>query len=931
VIKLFRDKKRYILCALLSIIIIVSMCTVQATENMEKNKKNSQITTNQDIDGNGINDEYEQTLAEMFCPCFILNSGDQGVSPEPVDIMIQNQLWKSGYRHDVNQYAGESALPTQGWDYSHIFWKEHRQTWCWFQPSCADHSFYYYPVWHFDYAGPNSNCNRYSGVSGGYYDQPSGWYQAYKYGKNGDPNYAGSRNENTVYAHLFLHNEEFVIQYWFFYPFNDFVNNHEGDWEHINVIITSQDPSEAEIDRVTYYFHHYYYIAYTTQKENPETFDCYIIDDTHPVVFVGGYAYSETDVFGLGTTTGEGHGSHGSYPICGTWPAVSPEEYWGFLPAIDETVNGQGLYIEYTDIVDDDLTDNDGVIIIKNPDQYDCSENPEMSWLVADILWGYPWVDSMGTNVDLLPLDITNIGNRATSAPTHHCGWWAIDQDVNPADGLGGLARYYNLPNGYSHVSDAQWTPTSKWTVMIYYAADNSISNQFLYDINEMEQAGVPNNVNIVTIYDGINHGDTALYKIQPDLITSDNVIVSKELNDDEYIIPQTSHEINTGDPSSLVNFVTWTTQQFPAEKYCLIIRGHSFGWNSAFCGHLRPFCEDYTNDFDYLTMSEFNSAMKNIQNHLENNEPKGASKIDIIGFDAAYMSMLEVIYQLLDNEGGPLVDYVIGSENHDNLNGYPYNTLLCQLYNDPSISSEDLAQNIVETYITQYSEDDDSLAAFNMQKTITILGPAVDDFAQLLTNNITDYYTEIYDAFPDGDFSCTKSFIDLFTFAERIIQNVNDGDPTSQAIRNSALNVLNAINQACYYEEHGPGNTDAHGVLVYIGDRGELGLYPSLYDKDKIGYEALNFREYTSWYDFLEAFHWHQWPSGPHCGDANHDLQINIGDAVCLVNYVFKGGYSPSPICRADVNGDGSVNVGDAVYLINYVFKGGPEPICSC
>jgi hypothetical protein len=33
---------------------------------------------------------------------------------------------------------------------------------------------------------------------------------------------------------------EFVIQYWFFYPFNDGPNNHEGDWEHINVRVSTE-------------------------------------------------------------------------------------------------------------------------------------------------------------------------------------------------------------------------------------------------------------------------------------------------------------------------------------------------------------------------------------------------------------------------------------------------------------------------------------------------------------------------------------------------------------------------------------------------------------------------------------------------------------------------------------------------------------------
>ena len=72
----------------------------------------------------------------------------------------------------------------------------------------------------------------------------------------------------------------FVLQYWLFYPYNDGFNNHEGDWEHINVSIKPRDQlhkplSEADvrqilsgggysdtapdclvIERVDYYFHH---------------------------------------------------------------------------------------------------------------------------------------------------------------------------------------------------------------------------------------------------------------------------------------------------------------------------------------------------------------------------------------------------------------------------------------------------------------------------------------------------------------------------------------------------------------------------------------------------------------------------------------------------------------------------------------------------
>lgn len=66
-------------------------------------------------------------------------------------------------------------------------------------------------------------------------------------------------------------------------------------------------------------------------------------------------------------------------------------------------------------------------------------------------------------------------------------------------------------------------------------------------------------------------------------------------------------------------------------------------------------------------------------------------------------------------------------------------------------------------------------------------------------------------------------------------------------------------------------------------------------------------------------------------CGDATGDATVNIGDAVYLINYIFKGGPAPDPLCVGDAGGDDAVNIGDAVYLINYIFKGGPPPVESC
>ena len=77
-----------------------------------------------------------------------------------------------------------------------------------------------------------------------YLDYPGGdaksWEEAYA-----DPKThalrAEYRDRVAIYLHPFVTEVaggfELVLQYWFFYPFNDGGNNHLGDWEHVNVMV----------------------------------------------------------------------------------------------------------------------------------------------------------------------------------------------------------------------------------------------------------------------------------------------------------------------------------------------------------------------------------------------------------------------------------------------------------------------------------------------------------------------------------------------------------------------------------------------------------------------------------------------------------------------------------------------------------------------
>ncbi len=62
--------------------------------------------------------------------------------------------------------------------------------------------------------------------------------------------------------------------------------------------------------------------------------------------------------------------------------------------------------------------------------------------------------------------------------------------------------------------------------------------------------------------------------------------------------------------------------------------------------------------------------------------------------------------------------------------------------------------------------------------------------------------------------------------------------------------------------------------------------------------------------------------------GDASNDAAVDIGDAVYIVNYIFKDGPRPRPhIGTGDANCDGTVNLGDVTYIVNYIYRNGPQP----
>jgi len=114
----------------------------------------------------------------------------------------------------------------------------------------------------------------------------------------------------TVYAHVATdpgYPGKLALQYWFFYPFNDFNNTHEGDWEMTQLVFDAADASEALTEdpvEVGYSSHE----GAERAAWGDEKLE--IVDGTHPVVYpaAGSHANKFTSALYLGSSADAGVG-----------------------------------------------------------------------------------------------------------------------------------------------------------------------------------------------------------------------------------------------------------------------------------------------------------------------------------------------------------------------------------------------------------------------------------------------------------------------------------------------------------------------------------------------------------------------------------------------------------------------------------------------
>ncbi len=381
--------------------------------------------------------------------------------------------------------------------------------------------------------------------------------------------------------------------------------------------------------------------------------------------------------------------------------------------------------------------------------------------------------------------------------------------------------------SGTSTVSVVSDTPVrGKWTIMVYLNAANSLYPYAQPNINQMLQAAYNPDVRFVVQWKqfkdptGVNGSTnpsfegTRRYLLQHDSATSTSAAS---------LIQDLGTSVDMGSPATLTNFVSWAQTKYPADHYVLILWSHGNGWRSK-----RVFYANPTRGITYDEQSGNHIATYQLANAL------GSSHIDILGFDACLMQMLEVGYGLQGN-----VDYMAASEDLVPAAGYPYNKVFKPFADNPDDTPANLSKNFVTAMTSTYT------SGWNIQESVIdmskigALATAIDTFGTALLNDETSFNTLMpavrSASFKFGETGDGYYFYDLADIATRI-KNTS----VVPSVKSSADSVLTAVDNAILWNGTLAGDTSNpyHGLVKGIaidfeaklkGPPASTGVYLSL------------------------------------------------------------------------------------------------------
>jgi hypothetical protein len=415
-----------------------------------------------------------------------------------------------------------------------------------------------------------------------------------------------------------------------------------------------------------------------------------------------------------------------------------------------------------------------------------------------------------------------------------------------------------------------------QWTVMAYMAADNNLYRQAQRNLRQIGKTR-SEALNIVIQVDGQGPEDIRRYVVNNGTVSS--VHANPDCSDRQH---------------RLEDFLNWGTTEYSAERYFLLLWGHGDGLDQLYVyGNpavdaeitfaaterqlrvrekyqrlptLVPYFEGVLHGRDanhYLQDAQLGTAL---QKFVE----RTGRKIDLLGYDACAMGLLEVCTEVADS-----ISVSVASAGEIPTHGWPYERILSDLTRNPAVDARTLGALITNRYVDAYSTKENrkavTLASVDLAKNDTVIA-AMATLAERLTgscNNDRDLSC-IWQARNTAQCYSDFAYLDVCDFCRQLRARF----PAGHSIADAADNVMDSLlkNGFLIYQQHSNTRTLARssGMAIYFpvemplqkpSRRKERGGQRAnnknkIIDYDVIWdhYERLEFCKKTNWATFLQT-----------------------------------------------------------------------------
>lgn len=353
----------------------------------------------------------------------------------------------------------------------------------------------------------------------------------------------------------------------------------------------------------------------------------------------------------------------------------------------------------------------------------------------------------------------------------------------------------------------------SKWTVMVYLDADNSLESFGWTNLQLLEQVGSTNNVNFIVLMDTLS-GPASLMRVNKGGVT----------------VLADWGEVDMASPATMTAFIQAAVKAAPAARYMFDSWDHGGGWRG-------------------LNWDDTSSALTGTTQFMDMNELRQAVvdagvKFDVFAFDQCLMAQPEVAYQLTG-----YANYLVFSEETIYGQGFPYDTIAMDLVSNPDMSGLQLSKTIVQDFGVYYNSltwaNDWTISAYDMRN-MGELTNAVTDLASAQLNVLWMYKSQFKNDLSNTINYYYPYYADLEQYAMNVFKDKQINDP---AVKTAASEVIKAINGGIVLTVNSKHNNDSHGLSIYFPSyrSSNLGL--------KVAYQQVPFANDSGWMIWLQAF----------------------------------------------------------------------------